>query len=185
MVRPSPFEFWTAGYLIRIANRKAGSIEELASGVAECTDASIFHHTFHTLGQHHFLTEGFSNDFAQWALASATRVELVDGRPPGRDAPDGARAAVCESLGRASTVIVRKSVREGFGLTVAEALWKKRPVVASAVGGIPLQVIHKHTGLPAHSVEGTSHQFRFLLAHPKLAAKLGEQGHQHVRESFL
>ena len=56
------------------------------------------------------------------------------------------------ALQRASTVIVQKSLREGFGLTVAEALWKKRPVVASAVGGIPLQVIHKHTGLLAHSV---------------------------------
>jgi hypothetical protein len=73
-----PFEFSTAGYLIRIANQKAGSIAELADGVAECTDASIFHHTFHTLGQHHFLTEGFSNDFAQWALASANRVELAE-----------------------------------------------------------------------------------------------------------
>jgi uncharacterized protein DUF5752 len=73
-----PFEFSTAGYLIRIANQKAGSIAELADGVAECSDASIFHHTFHTLGQHHFLTEGFSNDFAQWALASANRVELAE-----------------------------------------------------------------------------------------------------------
>ena len=89
------------------------------------------------------------------------------------------------ALQRASTVVVQKSLREGFGLTVAEALWKKRPVVASAVGGIPLQVIHKHTGLLAHSVEGTAYQIRFLLAHPAIAAKLGEQGHQHVRENFL
>jgi len=89
------------------------------------------------------------------------------------------------ALQRSSTVIVQKSLREGFGLTVTEALWKKRPVVASAVGGIPLQVIHKHTGLLAHSVEGTSYQIRFLLAHPELAAKLGQQGHQHVRENFL
>jgi trehalose synthase len=89
------------------------------------------------------------------------------------------------ALQRASAVVVQKSLREGFGLTVAEALWKKRPVVASAVGGIPLQVIHKHTGLLAHSVEGTAYQIRFLLAHPELAAKLGEQGHEHVRENFL
>jgi trehalose synthase len=89
------------------------------------------------------------------------------------------------ALQRASAIIVQKSLREGFGLTVAEALWKKRPVVASAVGGIPLQIIHKHTGLLAHSVEGTAYQIRFLLAHPELAAKLGEQGHQHVRENFL
>jgi trehalose synthase len=89
------------------------------------------------------------------------------------------------ALQRASTVVIQKSLREGFGLTVAEALWKKRPVVASAVGGIPAQVIHKHTGLLAHSVEGTAYQIRYLLSHPELAARLGEQGHEHVREQFL
>src|SRR6202007_964597 len=89
------------------------------------------------------------------------------------------------ALQRASTVVIQKSLREGFGLTVAEALWKKKPVVASAVGGIPTQVIHKHTGMLAHSVEGTAYQIRFLLSHPEIAERLGEQGHQHVRENFL
>jgi trehalose synthase len=89
------------------------------------------------------------------------------------------------ALQRASTIVIQKSLREGFGLTVAEALWKKKPVVASAVGGIPLQVIHKHTGLLAHSVEGTAYQIRYLLTHPEIARRLGEQGHEHVRENFL
>ena len=89
------------------------------------------------------------------------------------------------ALQRASTIVIQKSLREGFGLTVSEALWKKKPVVASAVGGIPTQVIHKHTGLLAHSVEGTAYQIRFLLSHPEIAARLGEQGHQHVKENFL
>jgi trehalose synthase len=89
------------------------------------------------------------------------------------------------ALQRASTIVIQKSLREGFGLTVTEALWKKKPVVASAVGGIPLQVIHKHTGLLAHSVEGTAYQIRFLLSHPEIAQRLGEQGHEHVRENFL
>jgi trehalose synthase len=89
------------------------------------------------------------------------------------------------ALQRASTIIVQKSLREGFGLTVSEGLWKKKPVVASAVGGIPTQVIHKHTGMLAHSVEGTAYQIRFLLSHPEIAARLGEQGHQHVKENFL
>jgi trehalose synthase len=89
------------------------------------------------------------------------------------------------ALQRASTVVIQKSLREGFGLTVSEALWKKKPVVASAVGGIPIQIIHKHTGLLAHSVEGTAYQIRFLLSHPEIAAKLGEHGHQHVKENFL
>jgi trehalose synthase len=89
------------------------------------------------------------------------------------------------ALQRASTVIVQKSLREGFGLTVTEALWKRKPVVASSVGGIPAQVIHKHTGLLVHSIEGTAYQIRFLLSNPALAQKLGEQGHEHVRENFL
>ena len=89
------------------------------------------------------------------------------------------------ALQRASTIIIQKSLREGFGLTVSEALWKKKPVVASAVGGIPVQAIHKQTGLLAHSVEGAAYQIRFLLSHPEIAAKLGESGHQHVKENFL
>ncbi|HET9400218.1 MAG TPA: glycosyltransferase [Candidatus Acidoferrales bacterium] len=89
------------------------------------------------------------------------------------------------ALQRASTVVIQKSLREGFGLTVAEALWKKKPVVASAVGGIPIQVIHKQTGLLAHSVEGAAYQIRYLLSHPEIATRLGEQGHKHVKENFL
>jgi trehalose synthase len=89
------------------------------------------------------------------------------------------------ALQRGSTIVIQKSLREGFGLTVAEALWKKKPVVASAVGGIPTQVLHKQTGLLAHSVEGTAYQIRYLLSHPEIAARLGEQGHAHVREEFL
>lgn len=89
------------------------------------------------------------------------------------------------ALQRASTIVIQKSLREGFGLTVSEALWKKKPVVASAVGGIPTQIIHKHTGLLAHSVEGTAYQIRFLLSHPDIAGRLGERGHQHVKENFL
>jgi len=89
------------------------------------------------------------------------------------------------ALQRASTVVVQKSLREGFGLTVSEALWKGRPVVASAVGGIPSQVIHKVTGLLVHSIEGAAYQIRYLLANPGVARRLGENGHQHVKENFL
>jgi len=89
------------------------------------------------------------------------------------------------ALQRGSTIIIQKSLREGFGLTVSEALWKRKPVVASAVGGIPTQVIHKHTGLLAHSIEGTAYQVRFLLSNPNLAQRLAEQGHEHVRQHFL
>lgn len=89
------------------------------------------------------------------------------------------------ALQRASTIIIQKSLREGFGLTVTEGLWKKKPVVASAVGGIPQQVIHKQTGLLTRSVEGAAYQIRFLLSNPALAERLGEQGHEYARETFL
>ena len=89
------------------------------------------------------------------------------------------------ALQRGSTIVIQKSLREGFGLTVSEALWKKKPVVASAVGGIPSQVIHKLTGMLVHSPEGTAYQIRFLLANPAFAKSLGENGYQHVKEHFL
>ena len=74
----TPFEFFTVAHLTRISNQSAGTIAELLTGLEQCSDASIFHHTFQTLGTHHFLTEGFSNDFAQWVLASANRDELAE-----------------------------------------------------------------------------------------------------------
>ncbi len=72
------FEFSTAEYLTRIGNQSAGTLAELLSGIEECSDASIFHHTYQTLGSHHFLTENFSNDFAQWVQADASRDDLAE-----------------------------------------------------------------------------------------------------------
>jgi trehalose synthase len=89
------------------------------------------------------------------------------------------------ALQRGSTIVLQKSLREGFGLTVSEALLKKRPVVASAVGGIPSQVIHKMTGLLVHSIDGAAYQIRFLLSNPAFARQLGENGYEHVKENFL
>jgi trehalose synthase len=89
------------------------------------------------------------------------------------------------ALQRASTLIVQKSLREGFGLTVTEALWKGKPTIGSAVGGIPTQIIDRMTGALVHSVEGCAYQIRYLLTHPEVAHKLGENGREHVKESFL
>ena len=89
------------------------------------------------------------------------------------------------ALQRASTLIVQKSLKEGFGLTVTEGLWKGKPVIAGAVGGIPTQVIHKLTGVLVHSVEGCAYQIRYLLTHPEYAAQLGRHGREHVKENFL
>jgi len=89
------------------------------------------------------------------------------------------------ALQRASAVIVQKSLKEGFGLTVSEALWKARPVVASAVGGIPLQVKHRYSGLLVHSVEGAASAIKQLLNNADYAKRLGENGREHVRQNFL
>ncbi len=73
-----PFVFHTATYLTRIGNQKANRIVALCEGIRQCSDASIFYHTYQSLSRHHFLTEGFSNDFAQWALAACNRPELAE-----------------------------------------------------------------------------------------------------------
>jgi hypothetical protein len=78
IVAETPFEFVTVSYLTRIGNESAGTLAELLAGLEDCSDASIFHHTFQTLGSHHFLTEGFSNDFAQWVLSDTNRNDLAE-----------------------------------------------------------------------------------------------------------
>ncbi len=89
------------------------------------------------------------------------------------------------ALQRASTIVIQKSLREGFGLTVTEALWKGKPTIAGAVGGIPNQVIPKLTGMLVHSIEGCAYQIRYLLTHPEFAMQLGRNGQEHVKENFL
>ena len=89
------------------------------------------------------------------------------------------------ALQRASTLVVQKSIKEGFGLTVTEALWKAKPTIAGSVGGIPNQIIHKLTGVLVHSVEGCAFQIRYLLTHPEFARRIGSAGREHVKENFL
>jgi trehalose synthase len=89
------------------------------------------------------------------------------------------------AIQRASTLVVQKSIREGFGLTVTEALWKGKPIIAGAVGGIPNQIIHRLTGVLVHSVEGCAFQIRYLLTHPEFARRIGANGREHVKENFL
>jgi trehalose synthase len=91
------------------------------------------------------------------------------------------------ALQRAASVVIQKSLREGFGLTVTEALWKGKPVVASNVGGIPLQVIDGKTGLlvEPNDIEGCARKIVKILKEPEFARVLGENGKAHVKENFL
>lgn len=89
------------------------------------------------------------------------------------------------ALQRGSTVILQKSLREGFGLTVAEGLWKAKPVVASAVGGIPRQIVHRFSGILTHTIDGTAYWVRQILQSPEFAASLGKNGKEYIRQNFL
>jgi trehalose synthase len=89
------------------------------------------------------------------------------------------------ALVRGSTIVFQKSIREGFGLTVSEALWKGKPVIGGAVGGIKLQIINGLTGFLVHSPEGAANRAVELLSNPELRQKLGENGRRHVKENFL
>jgi hypothetical protein len=72
------FQFATAAYLTCVENQKAETVAELFQALEQASDAAIFYHTFQSLGRYHFLTEGFSNDFAQWVLASLNQPQLAE-----------------------------------------------------------------------------------------------------------
>lgn len=88
---------------------------------------------------------------------------------------------------RVSSVVLQKSLKEGFGLTVTEALWKGTPVVASDVGGIPLQVTDGETGflVDPEDYEEVASRILEILDDPELGAKLGGSAHRNVKEHFL
>lgn len=89
------------------------------------------------------------------------------------------------ALQRASLVILQPSIREGFGLTVTEALWKKKPVIATPVGGIPLQLRDEEYGYLYNSPKDSAEKIIYLLTHPQAAHLMGKRGSDYVREHFL
>jgi trehalose synthase len=90
-------------------------------------------------------------------------------------------------LQRVSSVILQKSIREGFGLTVSEALWKETPVVASRVGGIPEQVVDGKTGflVDPRDIQSCAEKVILLVKDKKLAAHMGKKAREYVKEKFL
>ena len=82
-------------------------------------------------------------------------------------------------------VVIQKSTREGFGLTVSEALWKARPFIGGDVGGIPLQVAEGETGFLVSSLEQCAERALDYLRDPELGRQLGRAGKEHVRTHFL
>jgi trehalose synthase len=89
------------------------------------------------------------------------------------------------ALQRAATIVLQKSLREGFGLTVAEAMWKGKPVIGGFTGGITVQLVYGVTGFTVNSTEGTAFRVHYLLDNPEVMAKVGEDAREYVRRNFL
>jgi trehalose synthase len=81
--------------------------------------------------------------------------------------------------------VLQKSLKEGFGLTVTEAMWKGKPVVGSDTGGIRLQVFDHHTGFLVHTPEGAAMRVRYLLDRPEKILEMGRKAKDFVRQNFL
>jgi len=89
------------------------------------------------------------------------------------------------ALQRAADVVLQKSIKEGFGLTVTEAMWKSKPVIGGNTGGIRLQVVNHHTGFLVDTPEGAALRIRYLLFHKEKLDEMGQKARRFVRENFL
>lgn len=89
------------------------------------------------------------------------------------------------ALQRSADIVLQKSLKEGFGLSVTEALWKNKPVIGGNCGGIRLQVINHHTGFLVETPEGAAERIRYLLQAPQVIQEMGEKGHRFVLDNFL
>jgi len=100
------------------------------------------------------------------------------------DLPPDANLQI-NALQRRASVVLQKSLKEGFGLTVAEAMWKGKPVIGGFVGGITVQIVYGQTGYTIHSVEGCAYRIRYLLNNPEVAQRMGEQAREFTRRNYL
>lgn len=89
------------------------------------------------------------------------------------------------ALERAATIVLQKPLFIDFGLDVATAMWKGKPVIGSLAGGIPSQIVSKVTGYTVETVEGAAFRIRHLLSNPEMIGRMGAAGREHVRRNFL
>lgn len=92
---------------------------------------------------------------------------------------------IINALQRASAIILQKSLKEGFGLTVSEGLWKDKPVIGGNVGGIRLQVINDKNGFLVNTPEEAGEKIQYLIQNRSLMDQMGKNGRRHVLEHFL
>ncbi len=98
---------------------------------------------------------------------------------------DGVGNVEVNAFQRRASVVLQKSLREGFGLTVAEGLWKERPVIGGNVGGIPLQIQDTETGYLVNSIEEATERTLQILRDPQAAERMAARGREEVRHNFL
>lgn len=89
------------------------------------------------------------------------------------------------ALQRAATIVLHKSIKEGFGLAASEAMWKGKPVIGGIAGGIAAQIVDDVTGYIVHSVEGAAFRIRAMLNNPGMIGRMGGAAREHVRRNFL
>lgn len=89
------------------------------------------------------------------------------------------------ALQTAADIVLQKSVKEGFGLTVTEAMWKNKPVIGGDTGGIRIQVVNYHTGFLVNTPEGAALRVRYLLSNRDKLREMGNKAKEFVRENFL
>ena len=154
----SPFYFSSAATLIKIGREKATNLAELLEGLRSCPDASIFQHTFQTLREHHFIREGFSNDFGHWAFAACNEVALAEQL----SALDVREFTTVKDLRERLVSIVEKYLKknprsgerlafEPFYFCASESVMIPTPYVArnlqefaDTMGKVSLHTIHHH-----------------------------------------
>lgn len=132
------------------------------------------------------LAGGGAADDPEGALVLAEVREIAGNDPDIHllDLPPDSHRTI-NALQRGATVVVQKSIREGFGLVVAEAMWKGKAVIGGNVGGIRRQILDGATGFLVNTPEGCAFRVRQLLTNPGLAQQLGENARQHIRHNFL
>jgi len=132
------------------------------------------------------LAGGGASDDPEGAAVLQEVQEMADGDPDAKILLLPAYSdKEINALQRASTVVLQKSIKEGFGLTVTEAMWKNKPVIGGATGGIRKQIIDGVTGYLVHTIEGTARRIIDILNNPKLAETIARNGFEHVRNNFL
>lgn len=132
------------------------------------------------------LAGGGASDDPEGEIVLTEVREMANNDPDGHIlllAPDAHRTI--NALQRAADIVLQKSTKEGFGLTVTEAMWKSKPVIGGDTGGIRLQVINYHTGFLVHTPEGAALRIRYLLRQKTRMQEMGIKGKEYARENFL